>query len=41
VENGESLGQAGFYPLAKGAGLYFELRFGQKAINPEQWLGTP
>jgi septal ring factor EnvC (AmiA/AmiB activator) len=41
VEKGESLGQAGFYPLAKGAGLYFELRFGQKAINPEQWLGTP
>jgi septal ring factor EnvC (AmiA/AmiB activator) len=41
VEKGEPLGQAGFYPSAKGPGLYFELRFGQKAINPEEWLRVP
>ena len=40
VEKGEQLGRAGFYPLAKGTGLYFELRFGQKAINPETWLSA-
>jgi septal ring factor EnvC (AmiA/AmiB activator) len=38
VEKGEILGQAGFYPPAKGPGLYFELRFRQKAINPKVWL---
>ena len=38
VERGESLGKAGFYPPAEGPGLYFELRSGQKAINPYSWL---
>ena len=40
VEKGEPIGRAGFYPQAKGAGLYFELRFGQKAINPVTWLSA-
>lgn len=38
VEKGETLGECGFYPLIKASGLYFELRFHQKAINPLQWL---
>lgn len=38
VEKGEPVGTAGFYPAAKGPGLYFELRLGQKAINPVHWL---
>ncbi len=38
VEKGEIVGQAGFYPKTKGPGLYFELRLGQKPINPESWL---
>ena len=38
VEKGEPLGTAGYYPAAKGPGLYFELRLGQKAINPVHWL---
>jgi septal ring factor EnvC (AmiA/AmiB activator) len=40
VEKGEPLGTTGFYPPAKGSGLYFELRFGQKAINPEPWFAA-
>lgn len=40
VEKGEPLGSAGFYPPAKGSGLYFELRFGQKAINPQPWFAA-
>ncbi|MDY7000155.1 MAG: peptidoglycan DD-metalloendopeptidase family protein [Thermodesulfobacteriota bacterium] len=40
MEKGEPLGRAGYYPKAKGPGLYFELRFGEKAINPEQWLAA-
>ena len=40
VEKGEPLGTVGFYPPAKGPGLYFELRFGQKAINPEPWFAA-
>jgi murein hydrolase activator len=40
VERGEPVGRAGYYPLAKGPGLYFELRSGQKAVNPLQWLST-
>ena len=35
---GEKLGVSGFYPKANGNGLYFELRFHQKAINPLKWL---
>ncbi|BBD08037.1 murein hydrolase activator EnvC family protein [Desulfovibrio ferrophilus] len=38
MEKGEPLGTAGYYPVAKGPGLYFELRLGQKAINPVLWL---
>ncbi len=38
VEKDEPIGTAGFYPEANGTGLYFELRFGQKAINPMAWL---
>lgn len=38
VKRGQSLGAAGYYPRVEGTGLYFELRFHQKAINPEPWL---
>ncbi|GAU09932.1 murein hydrolase activator EnvC family protein [Desulfoplanes formicivorans] len=38
IEKGEIIGQCGYYPRIKGTGLYFELRFGQKAINPLHWL---
>jgi septal ring factor EnvC (AmiA/AmiB activator) len=38
VASRQQLGTAGYYPAIKGPGLYFELRFKQKAINPEQWL---
>ncbi len=39
VEKGEPIGICGFYPQIKGPGLYFELRFGQKPINPLSWFG--
>lgn len=38
VERGEQLGVCGFYPAAKGEGLYFELRHKQKVVNPLKWL---
>jgi len=38
IDGGQALGSAGFYPAVGGPGVYFELRFGQKAINPEVWL---
>ena len=38
VSQGQKIGTTGFYPLLQGDGMYFELRFKQKAINPEQWL---
>jgi septal ring factor EnvC (AmiA/AmiB activator) len=38
VERGQQIGTCGFYPAAGGNGLYFELRFRQKAVNPLQWL---
>lgn len=38
IERGQQIGICGFYPAAKGDGLYFELRFKQKAINPLKWL---
>ncbi len=38
VKGGDVLGNAGFYPEANSAGLYFELRFHQKAIDPRPWL---
>jgi septal ring factor EnvC (AmiA/AmiB activator) len=38
VEKDEPIGHAGYYPEAHGNGLYFELRFHQKPINPLLWL---
>jgi septal ring factor EnvC (AmiA/AmiB activator) len=38
VEKDEPLGHAGYYPEAHGSGVYFELRFHQKPINPLLWL---
>jgi len=38
VEKNEPLGKVGYYPKADGPGLYFELRFHQKPINPKLWL---
>jgi len=38
VGGGQQVGTAGFYPDANGPGVYFELRFHQKAINPDAWL---
>ena len=40
VKQGQILGTAGYYPPAKGAGAYFELRHHQKAINPNTWLAA-
>lgn len=38
VVQDEVIGRAGYYPRVKGPGVYFELRFHQKPINPRQWL---
>lgn len=38
VEKNEPLGVVGYYPKVDGPGLYFELRFHQKPINPKLWL---
>jgi len=38
VEKNEPLGIVGFNPKVDGPGLYFELRFHQKPINPNIWL---
>ena len=40
VKPKQVLGKAGFYPAVDGTGVYFELRFHQKAINPETWLSA-
>ncbi|MDR1946479.1 MAG: peptidoglycan DD-metalloendopeptidase family protein [Desulfovibrio sp.] len=40
VRERQKVGTAGYYPAIKGPGLYFELRFKQKAINPEPWLAS-
>lgn len=40
VRGNQRLGTVGFYPAIKGPGLYFELRYKQKAINPEQWFSS-
>lgn len=40
VEAGQIIGRAGYFPEVKGPGLYFELRFHQKAINPKAWLAS-
>ncbi len=38
VEKDEPVGVVGYYPKTNGPGLYFELRFHQKPINPKVWL---
>ncbi|BCS87209.1 murein hydrolase activator EnvC family protein [Pseudodesulfovibrio sediminis] len=38
IEKNEPLGLVGYCPKADGPGLYFELRFHQKPINPKTWL---
>lgn len=40
VKPKQMIGNAGFYPAVDGTGMYFELRFHQKAINPETWLSA-
>ncbi|MEZ6853254.1 murein hydrolase activator EnvC family protein [Halodesulfovibrio aestuarii] len=40
VKQKQTIGNAGFYPDVEGTGMYFELRFHQKAINPESWLSA-
>lgn len=40
VATGQSIGNTGYYPTINGPGLYFELRFKQKAINPESWFAS-
>lgn len=34
------LGRSGYCGSAKTAGVYFELRFGEKALNPAEWLAA-
>lgn len=38
VEKDEVIGKTGYYPALKGTGLYFELRFHQKPVNPKNWI---
>lgn len=38
VEKDELIGKSGYYPGIKDTGLYFELRFHQKPVNPLKWL---
>ncbi|MDL2210610.1 peptidoglycan DD-metalloendopeptidase family protein [Desulfovibrio sp. OttesenSCG-928-O18] len=38
VARGEVVGTSGFVTSLNGPGLYFELRYHQKAVNPEEWL---
>lgn len=38
VARGDALGQAGYCGLVKAPGVYFELRFREKALNPAEWL---
>ncbi|EPR42400.1 Peptidase M23 [Desulfovibrio sp. X2] len=40
VEKDEVLGRVGYYPEIKGPGLYFELRWHEKAVNPLEWLSA-
>ena len=40
VAGRQTIGTACYYPAIKGPGLYFELRFKQKAINPEPWFAS-
>ena len=34
------LGKAGYVPALEGSGVYFEVRFHQKAMNPELWCSV-
>lgn len=38
VGRGDVVGTSGFVTSLNGPGLYFELRYHQQAMNPEQWL---
>lgn len=38
VDRGDVVGTSGFVTSLNGPGLYFELRYHQNAVNPEQWL---
>ncbi|WP_419784682.1 murein hydrolase activator EnvC family protein [Maridesulfovibrio sp.] len=38
VEKDEIIGKTGYYPNLKETGLYFELRFHQKPVDPQKWL---
>ena len=40
IDKAEAIGRAGFNPRVNGPGLYFELRRGQRPIDPEPWLGN-
>lgn len=40
IGRGEALGRAGFCGPAKASGVYFELRFREKALNPAEWLAA-
>lgn len=40
IKGNEKIGTVGYYPAIEGPGLYFELRFKQKPINPEQWFAS-
>jgi septal ring factor EnvC (AmiA/AmiB activator) len=40
MEKGETIGQAGYFPISQGPGLYFELRRKQLPIDPRSWLAT-
>jgi septal ring factor EnvC (AmiA/AmiB activator) len=39
VNRGQNIGKAGYYPDIKSSGVYFELRYHQKTVDPEPWLG--
>jgi septal ring factor EnvC (AmiA/AmiB activator) len=38
VGRGQNIGKAGYYPVLKSSGVYFELRHHQKTVDPEPWL---
>ncbi|EHJ46278.1 Peptidase M23 [Solidesulfovibrio carbinoliphilus subsp. oakridgensis] len=40
VPQGAILGRSGFCATARTAGVYFELRFREKALNPAEWLAA-
>ncbi len=41
IEEGKTIGYAGFCPKLKGWGIYFEIRKGKTNINPLRWLISP